>query len=38
MFFELISIVFSGGKGQTWRDDTLDRRVIRQVQEERDAV
>jgi hypothetical protein len=38
MFLELVSIVFSGGECQTGRNDTLDRWVICQVQEERDAV
>ena len=38
MLFELISIVFSGGECQTGCDDTLDRRIICQVQEESDTV
>src|SRR5712664_3391824 len=38
MFLELVSIVFSGGERQTGRNDTLDRRIICQVQEESNAV
>ena len=38
MLFELISIVFGGGERQARCDDSLDRRIICQVQEERDAV
>src|ERR1700761_7987296 len=38
MLLELVSIVFSGGERQPGRNDTLDRRVICQVQKECDTV
>ena len=38
MLLKLVRVVLSRGERKTGRDDTLDRGVIREVEEERNAV